>query len=135
MSKTRQKPAERRRSFNARVYEIVRIIPTGKIMTYGAIGRLIPPPRGVDGGSYEKVRARWVGYALADCPDDIPWHRVINAAGRVSPRPGYDGMRQRILLEQEGVIFDEHGRVNLQDYLWTPLASWLTRHGLRPARG
>ena len=113
----------------------MRIIPTGKIMTYGAIGRLIPPPRGVDGGAYEKVRARWVGYALADCPDDIPWHRVINAAGRVSPRPGYDGMRQRILLEQEGVIFDEHGRVNLQDYLWTPLASWLTRHGLRPARG
>jgi methylated-DNA-protein-cysteine methyltransferase-like protein len=120
----------RRGSFEARVYEIVRGIPPGKVMSYGLIGSLIPPPPGMDGGAYEKVRARWVGYAMSDCPDDIPWHRVINAAGRVSQRPGYGGLKQRALLEQEGVAFDERGRIRMEDHRWLPTARWLAARGL-----
>ena len=89
-------------------------------MTYGMIGGLIPPPTGMDGGAYEKIRARWVGYAMSDCPDDIPWHRVLNAAGRVSARPGYGGVKQRSLLEEEEVAFDGRGRISLEDYRWLP---------------
>lgn len=102
-------------------------------MTYGMIGGLIPPPAGIDGGAYEKVRARWVGYAMSVCPDEIPWHRVINAAGRVSARAGYGGVKQRVLLEVEGVVFDAHGRVSLEDHRWVPPARWRAKHGL--ARG
>jgi len=113
-------PSDLRRAFNTRVYEIVRTIPRGKVMTYGMIGGLIPPPTGMDGGAYEKIRARWVGYAMSDCPDDIPWHRVLNAAGRVSARPGYGGVKQRSLLEGEDVAFDERGCLSLEDYRWLP---------------
>jgi methylated-DNA-protein-cysteine methyltransferase-like protein len=126
----RQTRPGRRQAFDQKVYEIVRAIPRGKVMSYGWIGRLIPPPQGMDGGAYEKVRARWVGYAMAMCPDDIPWHRVINAAGRVSERPGYGGAKQRVLLEQEGVEFDERGRIYLEEHAWLPPAAWLARRGL-----
>jgi methylated-DNA-protein-cysteine methyltransferase-like protein len=129
-----RKPSSRRQLFEARVYEIVRVIPRGKVMSYGQIGSLIPPPPGIDGGAYEKVRARWVGYAMSDCPDDIPWHRVINAAGRVSQRPGYGGVRQRALLEQEGVVFDERDRIRMEDHRWLPTARWLAARGLVDGR-
>jgi methylated-DNA-protein-cysteine methyltransferase-like protein len=124
----------RRQAFDSRVYEIVRAIPAGMVMSYGLIGALIPPPPGMDGGAYEKVRARWVGYAMSGCPDDVPWHRVVNAAGRVSARPGFGGMKQRALLEQEGVQFDERGRIRLEEHRWIPSAGWLSRRGLLDAR-
>lgn len=129
MSAKGQKPQGRRQSFDAHVYEIVRAIPRGMVMSYGMIGGLIPPPPGIDGGAYAKVRARWVGYAMSDCPDDIPWHRVVNAAGRVSERPGYGGMKQRALLELEGVEFDERGRIRLEDHRWLPATGWWASAG------
>ncbi len=124
----------RRQAFDTQVYEIVRAIPTGMVMSYGMIGALIPPPLGMDGGAFEKVRARWVGYAMSGCPDDVPWHRVVNSTGRVSARPGYGGMKQRALLEQEGVQFDERGRIRLEDHRWIPSAAWLARRGLLDAQ-
>lgn len=124
----------RRQAFDAHVYEIVRAIPRGRVMSYGMIGGLIPPPAGMDGGAYEKVRARWVGYAMSACPDDVPWHRVVNASGRVSARPSYGGMKQMALLEQEGVEFDERGRIRLEDYRWLPGPTWLARRGLAGGR-
>lgn len=66
---------------------------------------------------------RLVGYALAALPDDsrVPWHRVVNAQGRVSPRaePGADAL-QRALLERERVRFDARGRIDLTRYGWQP---------------
>ena len=59
----------------------------------------------------------WVGSAMAACPEDTPWHRVINAQGKISLRGGGDSA-QRVRLEDEGVIFDERGRVNLKEYQW-----------------
>lgn len=134
MNRRDQTPTGRRQAFDVQVFEIVRAIPPGKVMSYGMIGALIPPPPGMNGGAYERVRARWVGYAMSGCPDDVPWHRVVNAAGRVSARPGYGGMKQRALLEQEGVEFDERGRIRLEDRRWSPSAAWLARRGLLDVR-
>ncbi len=55
---------------------------------------------------------------MAHAPDSVPWQRVINSQGKVSERPGLGPLAQRQLLEQEGVAFDEHGRVDLKRYGW-----------------
>jgi len=107
-------------AFRQQVYRIVRSIPPGRVLTYGDIGELIPPPAGIDLPAYGRVRARWVGYALADCPEDLPWQRVVNARGGISPRPGLGPQVQRTLLEAEGVAFDRHGHIDLARYRWRP---------------
>lgn len=98
------------------IYEVVRKIPRGKVATYGQIAALAGMPR----------HARQAGYALAATPESvkIPWHRVINAQGRISLRlrhwdSGSDDL-QRILLEAEGVGFDSNGKVNLKLFQWQP---------------
>ena len=90
--------------FNLRVWEIVRQIPPGRVMAYGQVGALIPPPMDMTLKDYDAFKARWVGGAMAQCPDDVPWWRVINAQGKISERPGAAEQRQR--LEAEGVLFD-----------------------------
>jgi methylated-DNA-protein-cysteine methyltransferase-like protein len=75
------------------------------VTTYGDVATVLGSPR----------VARHVGYALAalDAPD-VPWHRVVNAAGRISHRGDLvRAERQRRLLEMEGIDFDEHGRLPL----------------------
>ena len=118
------------KSYNERVYEICRAIPEGRVMTYGRIAQLIPPPVGVDPGKYLKLSPRWVGSAMAACPDEVPWQRVINGQGKVSQRPGMGVLVQRKLLEQEGVVFDAKERVDLETYGWTPGPAWLRARGL-----
>lgn len=98
----------------AAIYEVVRQIPFGKVATYGQIAELL--------GLYG--RARQVGYALFQvAPDsDIPWHRVVNAQGKISRSPmrqGNDDL-QRILLEREGVVFDAQETLSLALYRWSP---------------
>lgn len=102
--------------YNNQVWEIVRQIPFGKVATYGQIAKLMPPPEGVDAKAYLSLGPRWVGSAMAKCPDDVPWQRVINSKGEISPRPGAD--EQRRLLEAEGVEFDARGRVDLLRFGW-----------------
>ena len=89
-------------------------------MTYGDIAALIPSPINIDPISYSKIRARWVGYALAFCREDIPWHRVVNAKGQISKRLGQGPYIQRQYLEDEGVVFDINNSVDLNVYLWEP---------------
>ena len=88
-------------------------------MTYSGIAAYIEHPTNMNPFSYDRIKARWVGYALKDCPDDVPWHRVINARGQISARPGCEF--QRTLLEDEGITFGQSGRINLQRYNWKPL--------------
>ncbi len=95
---------------HAAIYALVRKIPCGKVATYGQIARILGWPR----------HARQVGYALAATPENIkiPWHRVVNAQGRISLRlthwqSGSDDL-QRILLEAEGIVFLPGGRINLK---------------------
>ncbi len=96
-----------------RIYAIVSQIPRGQVATYGQVARLAGLPG----------QARQVGYALHALPPgrDVPWHRVVNARGVVSPRadPLYEGI-QRDLLEQEGVIFGADGRIALSRHRWAP---------------
>ena len=102
-----------RTSNRERIYSVVAQIPEGSVATYGQIAELAGLPR----------QARQVGYALAalDADNDLPWHRVINAAGGISLRsfPGCEA-RQRALLESEGVLFNSQGRVSLADFRWQP---------------
>ena len=95
------------------IYAVIERIPEGRVATYGQIASLAGLPG----------HARQVGYALHAAPEElsIPWHRVINARGEVSPRaePGWEGY-QRHLLEEEGVEFDLRGRVDLKRYRWEP---------------
>ncbi len=116
--------------FRQRVYEIVRAIPPGRVMTYGGIAECIPPPPGMDWGAFARIRARWAGYALADCPDDLPWQRVVNARGEISSRPGHGPHVQRLLLEQEGVSFRKSGRLDLEQVVWRPDPDWRAARGL-----
>ncbi len=117
--------------FNALVWEIVRQIPPGKVCTYGKIAAMIPPPGGMTLRSYEAFGPRWVGGAMAACPEGVPWQRVINSQGKISLRPG--GYDQRKLLEAEGVSFDDKDRVNLKQYGWEgPSPEWRAAHGLQP---
>ena len=103
-------------AFNRRVWSVVRRIPAGRVASYGQIARLVPPPEGVDLQTYHAFGPRWVGSAMASCPDDVPWQRVINAKGEISLRSGAE--HQRRLLEAEGVVFDERGRVDLARFGW-----------------
>jgi methylated-DNA-protein-cysteine methyltransferase related protein len=102
--------------FNHQVWDIVRQVPPGRVTTYGQVARLMPPPEGMDPKAYAAFSPRWVGGAMAACPDDVPWQRVINSKGEISPRPGAE--KQRELLEEEGVQFDQRGRVDLKTCGW-----------------
>jgi len=106
-------------SFNAQVWEIVRQIPSGKVATYGQIALLIPPPGNMSVKDYKAFGARWVGGAMSACPQGVPWHRVINAQGKISLRRGGGYTEQRQLLEAEGVVFDVRERVNFSQYGWS----------------
>ncbi len=99
-------------------------------MAYGHVAHLIVPPLGVPVDTYMKLSPRWVGGAMANCPDDVPWQRVINSQGKISERPGMGVLVQRKLLEDEGVVFDERDRVDLKRYSWLPEAAWLRANGL-----
>ena len=95
-----------------RIYDVVKRVPPGRVATYGQIAVLAGLPG----------HARQVGYALhALRGRDVPWHRVINAKGEISQRsdPGPEPL-QRVMLEDEGVVFDQRGRVNLKQFRWEP---------------
>ncbi|HJW91687.1 MAG TPA: MGMT family protein [Anaerolineales bacterium] len=108
-----------RQVYYALVWEIVRQIPSGKVSSYGQIAALIPPPEGMSAKDYSAWGARWVGGAMAACPEGVPWQRVINAQGKISLRRGDGGLLQRSLLEEEGVTFNEREQVNLSRFGWT----------------
>jgi methylated-DNA-protein-cysteine methyltransferase related protein len=96
---------------HARIYAVVRRIPRGRVATYGQVATLA----GFSG------QARLVGYALAALESEaVPWHRVVNARGEISPRatPGYEAM-QRALLETEGIAFSGN-RIELKRWQWSP---------------
>ena len=101
--------------FNERVWQLVRQVPRGKVATYGQIALMLPVPMGVDSESYRAFGPRWVGSAMAACPDDVPWQRVINSQGKISERPGAD--KQRALLEEEGIEFVKD-KIDLKKYGW-----------------
>jgi len=98
-------------------YRWIERIPEGRVATYGQIAALAGLPR----------HARQVGYALAALAEEsaVPWQRVVNVKGEVSLRSAGDLGRsgfQRHLLEEEGVVFDLEGRIDLARFGWRPRA-------------
>ncbi|BAZ06501.1 MGMT family protein [Calothrix sp. NIES-3974] len=96
-----------------KIYAVVRKIPYGKVATYGQVAEL----SGLAG------KARVVGYALFRVDlgiTDVPWHRVVNYKGEISYSPLRNGAdkTQRVLLEEEGIEFNDKGKINLHKYLW-----------------
>jgi len=90
--------------FPSLVYDLVRSIPEGKVLTYGAVATLLGRPG----------NSRQVGRLMSDAPAGVPAHRVVNSAGRTAP--GW--IEQRGILEREGVAFRESGRVDLKRHIW-----------------
>jgi methylated-DNA-protein-cysteine methyltransferase-like protein len=95
------------------VYDLVRRIPRGRVLTYGQVARLLGVSRG----------ARAVGWALRALPASrepgVPWHRVVGAGGRISPRAGPGPELQRRRLRAERVRF-RLGCVDLERHAWYP---------------
>lgn len=94
------------------IYNFVMQVPPGKVVSYGQVAKMV-------GG----CTARMVGYALAASNENrpIPWQRVINAKGRISPHGfGYGSHLQRKLLEEEGIKFSSDGSIDLTVYGWLP---------------
>jgi methylated-DNA-protein-cysteine methyltransferase related protein len=97
--------------YRERVYKLVRRIPRGRVMTYGQIAELLG----------EGYTPRTVGFAMHSSPDGTPWHRVLNAQGATSTgRIVLPHDKQQRLLEQEGVVFNQNNRCNLETYLFIP---------------
>jgi methylated-DNA-protein-cysteine methyltransferase-like protein len=76
---------------------------------------MLPPPDGVNIEAYRAFGPRWVGGAMAACPDDVPWQRVVNSQGKISERAGAE--TQRKLLEEEGIIFAKD-KIDLKKHGW-----------------
>jgi methylated-DNA-protein-cysteine methyltransferase-like protein len=120
-------------SFFQQVYALVALVPRGKVATYGQIAGLLGRPRS----------ARLVGWALHSLPDadgeDVPWQRVLGRGGRITlgggtPEGGegqalHGGSLQRRLLLEEGVCFDNRGRVDLDQCGWAG-PDWPVLHEL-----
>src|SRR5215467_11439933 len=96
----------------ARVFALVRACPAGRVTTYGWLAKAVGYPRG----------ARMVGWIMNRSARGVPAQRVINSKGELSGSWAFgspDLMRQ--LLENEGIVFSEDGRVDLKRYGWEPL--------------
>lgn len=98
--------------YHERVYEIVRRIPTGRVMTYGQIAEILG----------EGYTPRTVGFVMHAADEETtPWQRVINSQGACSTgRVILPPDKQQRMLEAEGVEFDARGRCDLGRYRWTP---------------
>ena len=108
------------KKFQEDVWSVVREVPAGRVTTYGRVAERVGAPAGVDDETYKTYGARWVGNAMAASPEGVPWQRVINSQGKISIRKGSLHLRQRALLEAEGITFDVRGRIDLAVYEWNP---------------
>jgi methylated-DNA-protein-cysteine methyltransferase related protein len=99
-------------SYREKVYQIVRTIPAGKVMTYGQIAEMLG----------EGYTPRTVGYVMhAADTENVPWQRVINSQGACSTgKMTMPVNLQQKMLEDEGVGFNEKGKCDLSEYLWYP---------------
>ena len=98
--------------FTSEVIKLIKAIPRGKVVTYGQIAYLT--------GLYPSVRR--VVWILHSCSkkEGLPWHRVVNREGFISLRPGAGFEKQKKLLMEEGVVFDDKDRIDLEIFLWEP---------------
>ena len=112
MERSDNRDNDKRTQFSARVKQLIKAIPYGKVATYGQIASMAGNPRA----------SRQVAWILHSCSkkDGLPWHRVINSKGRIllPPEGGYE--TQKKLLELEGIIFKENNSIDLDSWRWFP---------------
>ncbi|SNR55740.1 methylated-DNA-protein-cysteine methyltransferase related protein [Maribacter sedimenticola] len=100
-------------NFFERVYQVVRLIPEGRVTSYGAVAKYLGAARS----------ARMVGWAMnaSHNMEDIPAHRVVNKAGLLTGKHHFDGTNlMQQLLEAEGVLIKDLQIVNLDKHFWDP---------------
>jgi len=100
-------------SFFDKVYEVAKLIPYGRVTSYGAIAKYLGAARS----------ARMVGWAMNACGgrDDIPAHRVVNRKGVLTGKHHFEGTNlMQQLLENEGVVIEDNQIIGLQHYFWDP---------------
>ena len=99
------------RQYRAKVFDLVKEIPRGRVMTYGQVAMILG----------EGYTARTVGYVMHGADDGVPWQRVINSQGKISTgRLSIPVNLQQSMLEQEGVVFNDKGKCDLNKYRWWP---------------
>ncbi len=97
--------------FSKNVISQIKKIPRGKVASYAQIAKLAGKPQGVRG-------VVWILHSSSSSAD-LPWHRVINAKGRISfPEMSEQWIKQKKLLEREGVVFSGAGIVDLKEFQW-----------------
>ncbi len=101
-------PSPARPTFFSRVYALVRRIPRGRVVTYGQVASALGAPRA----------ARTVGWAMRVAPENVPWHRVVNARCEIALRPTSGYHEQRARLKAEGVRFDRAGKIDFGKHGW-----------------
>ena len=103
------------KGFFERVYEVTRIIPYGRVTTYGAIASYLGAPGA----------ARMVGWAMNQShtsPEYIPAHRVVNRVGLLTGKHHFEGSNQmQELLENEGAVIVENRIINMAKLFWDPM--------------
>lgn len=100
-------------NFFEKVYNIARLIPYGRVTSYGAIAKFLGAARS----------ARMVGWAMNACGgrEDVPAHRVVNRVGLLSGKHHFEGTNlMQQLLESEGVKVKENKIVKFEKYFWDP---------------
>ncbi|MDH4222204.1 MAG: MGMT family protein [candidate division Zixibacteria bacterium] len=99
-------------SLNQRIITLIKNIPEGKVATYGQIATMAGNPQAT----------RLVVWTLNSCSqkEKLPWHRVINSKGRISLKPGQGYELQKMLLQKDGIKFEEDDSIDLEKYLWSP---------------
>jgi len=117
-------PAAGHEAVFEKIYRLVLLIPRGRVMTYGQIARLLG----------DRYSPRLVGWAMHATPKDdrnIPWHRVINSRGGISTGKVlvHNPDLQRLMLEAEGITFNESDKCDLAAYQWAPRGPKARRRG------
>lgn len=98
-------------NFFQKVYDVARRIPYGKVSSYGAIAEFLA----------SRGSARMVGWAMNNCPEDVPAHRVVNRIGVLTGKHHFDGTNlMQQLLESEGVAVEDNQIVNFEQHFWKP---------------
>lgn len=103
------------RGFFQRVYDVTRMVPFGRVTTYGAIASYLGSPGA----------ARMVGWAMNQChssPEYVPAHRVVNRVGLLTGKHHFDGTSlMQEMLENEGAIIEENRIMNMEEMFWDPV--------------
>ena len=95
------------------VYQVVRLVPYGRVTTYGAIARYL--------GSAQS--SRLVGWAMNGCPECVPAHRVVNRQGLLTGKHHFGGDNMQQLLEAEGIQVKNNKLVDFERVFWNPNVS------------